>query len=83
MNEKYIVMNGSTLFRVKTHDNVGWGWGGGKETVKDIVPSPDQHGSGLRTEAKKNETPLFCVKQVTNRKIPSDLVTPLNHKTHS
>ena len=51
--------------------------------MKDTVTSPDQQGSGLRTEAKQIETPPFCVKQVTNRKIPSDLVAPLNHKTHS
>ena len=47
--------------------------------MKDTV----QQGSGLRTEAKKIETPPFCVKQVTNRNIPIDLVTPLNHKTLS
>ena len=35
-----------------------WGvGGGGEETVKDIVPSPDQQGSGLRSEAKKIKTP--------------------------
>ena len=56
---------------------------GGRETVKDTVTSPDQQGSGLRTEAKQIEKPPFCVKQVTNRNIPSDLVTPLNHKTLS
>ena len=55
------------------------GGGGGEETVKDTV----QQGSGLRSEAKKIETPPFCVKQVTNRNIPIDLVTPLNHKTLS
>ena len=33
------------------------GSGGGGETVKDIVPSPDQQGSGLRSEAKKIKTP--------------------------
>ena len=51
--------------------------------MKDTVTSPDQHGSGLGAEAKKIETRPFCVNQVTNRNIPSDLVTPLNHKTHS
>ena len=90
MNERYIVMNANILFRIKPHNDVRWGGGGGLgggagggETVKDTVTSPNQHGSRLQTEAKKIETPPFCVKQVTNRNIPSDLVMPLNYKTHS
>ena len=51
--------------------------------MKDTVTSPDQHGSGLQTEANKTETRQFCMKQVRNRNIPSDLVMPMNHKTHS
>ena len=82
MNERYIGMNASILFRIKPHKDLLRGGGGG-ETVKDTVTSPDQQGSGLRTEAKTIETPPFCVKQVTNRNIPSDLVMPLNYKTHS
>ena len=73
-------MNASILFRIKTR-NFCLEEGG--ETVKNTVTSPDQQGSGLRTEAKQIETPRFCVKQVTNRNIPVDLVTPLNHKTLS
>ena len=76
MNERYTAMNASILFRIKPHNDL---LGGGGETVKDTV----QQGSGLRTDAKKIETPPFCVKQVTNRNIPVDLVTPLNHKTLS
>ena len=75
-------MNASILFRIKPHKDLLRGGGGG-ETVKDTVTSPNQHGSRLQTEAKKIETPPFCVKQVTNRNIPSDLVMPLNYKTHS
>ena len=63
MKERYIVMNASILFRIKTHNDLLGGGGEGKETVKDTV----QQGSGLRSEAKKIETPPFCVKQVTNR----------------
>ena len=83
MNERYIAMNANILFRIKTHNDLLGGGARGGETMKDTVTSPDQQGSGLRTEAKQIETPRFCVKQVTNRNIPIDLVTPLNHKTLS
>ena len=71
-------MNAGILFRIKTHNDL-LGGGEGKETVKDTV----QQGSGLQTEANKTETRPFCMKQVRNRNIPSDLVMPMNHKTHS
>ena len=57
------------------------GRGEGEEAVKDTVTSPDQHGRGLATQAKKIEMRPFCAKKVSNRRIPKDLVTPLNHKT--
>ena len=72
----------ASCFRIKPRNDLLGGMGGGW-TVKDTVTSPDQHGSGLRNEAKKIETRPFRVKQVTNRNIPIDLVMPMNHKTHS
>ena len=55
----------------------------GEEAVKNTLTSPDQHVRGLPTQAKKIEMRPFCAKKVSNRRIPKDLVTPLNHKTHS
>ena len=59
------------------------GRGEGEEAVKNTLTSPDQHVRGLPTQAKKIEMRPFCAKKVSNRRIPKDLVTPLNHKTHS
>ena len=62
---------------------MGGGGGGGERLWRTLLPPLINREVDCELKPKKIETPPFYVKQVTNRNIPIDLVTPLNHKTLS